>query len=163
MSSKVETSLIVNSQRFLNFAWDNSNGTIHHSRSCISPAQKNRDAVLSASPFQRTILRLDTCSDLRLANCSVVGEVQVVRSGTIEVDPTLDNIAVTRIDRHTERGRAVCGNRDARRDGDPAIASAQGPSIVNAGDSAPKRIRGELRHRDGERLRAPSRVGQRDV
>ena len=32
---------------------------------------------------------------LLLADLGVIGEVQVVRSGTIEIDPTLDHIAVT--------------------------------------------------------------------
>src|SRR5439155_15469966 len=90
----------------------------------------------------------------------VVGEVQVVGSGAIEVDPTLRHITVTSVDGHGERGRAVCGNRDAGRDCDPAITSTQSPRIVTAVDSAPERIRGELRRRDAERLAATGGIVQ---
>src|SRR5713101_2518824 len=155
MSSGVETSLIVTSKRFLDFARNDRNGTIHHCRSCISPAQKNRDAVLSAPLFRRIILRFLL---FLWAYDRVVSEVQIVRSSAIEVDPTLDHFAVSRIETHRQRGRTVGRHGHTRRDGDPAIASAQGPSIVNAGDSAPERIRGELRRRDAERLVAASGV-----
>src|SRR5439155_16946421 len=118
-------------------------------RSCISPAKKTGTRFLSAPLFRRTILGF---LSLLWAYDRVVSEVQIVRSSAIEVDPTLDDIAVSRTDTHRQRGRTVGRHGHTRRDGYPVIASAQGPSIVNAGDSSPERIRGELRRRDAERL-----------
>ena len=155
MSSRVETSLIVTVRDSSTSLGMREMEQFNVVDLASRPRKKTGTRFLSAPLFRRTILRF---LSLLWAYDRVVGEVQIVRSSAIEVDPTLDHIAVSRIDTHRQRGRTVGRHGHTRRDGNPAIASAQGPSIVNAGDSAPEGIRGELRRRDAERLVAASGV-----
>src|SRR5439155_17550487 len=46
------------SKRFLDFARNERNGTIQLCRSCISPAQKNRDAVFIRAPVSYNYLTI---------------------------------------------------------------------------------------------------------
>src|SRR5207244_3071352 len=61
------------------------------------PRKKTGTRFLPAPLFRRTILRVLWADD------RVVGEVQIVRSSAIEIDPTLDHVAVSRIDTHRQR------------------------------------------------------------
>src|SRR6266496_2263823 len=63
------------------------------------PRKKTGTRFLPAPLFRRTILRVLWADD------RVVGEVQIVRSSAIEIDPTLDHVAVSRIETHRQRGR----------------------------------------------------------
>ena len=91
MSSRVETSLIINSKRFLDAARNNRNGPFTIVDLTSGPRKKNRDAVLSAPLLRKNYFSIR----LLRADLGVIGEVQVVRSGAIEIDPTLDHVAVT--------------------------------------------------------------------
>lgn len=54
-----------------------------------SATRENRDAVLAASRFGLTKAK----SDLLAADDGVIGRVQVIGAGAVEVNPTLDDVA----------------------------------------------------------------------
>src|SRR5262249_35151119 len=91
-------------------------------------------------------------------------DVQVIRAGAIEVNPTLDDRAywLPSIDCYCHCSRAVGGHGHASWDGDPIIAGVQGSSVVDKRDGSSERTRGKLCLRDTERLFAASGIIQCD-
>ena len=112
------------------------------------PAQKNRDAV-NRVPVCRTISRLFNQKPtfcLSRADMRVIREVQVIGARAIEIDPTLDRVAVSCINAHRQCRGAVGRHGYACGHSDPGVARAQGSCIVNAGDRAAERTWGKLCH-----------------
>src|SRR5947209_18684499 len=100
MSSRVETSLIVTVRDSSTSLGMREMEQFNVVDLASRPRKKTGTRFLSAILFRRTILRF---LSLLLAYDRVVGEVQVVGSSAIDVDPPLDRIVVSRIERHRQR------------------------------------------------------------